>query len=208
MKILVLGAAGRTGRLVVSKALDAGHDVVAFVRDPAHFDIEDARLQVAVGNVHDCDSLAAAMRGVDVVISAVGPAGKSSAGVMTATAGHAIDAMRETGARRLIFVTGAGVEQPEDVPVLASRIVLPLMKLFARELVEDALNAVETIKASEIDWVVVRAPRLDDSPAAGTYRTGYIKPSFRSLSREDLADFCLAQLSDDANLRRAPIITN
>jgi FlaA1/EpsC-like NDP-sugar epimerase len=72
MRLLVIGATGGTGRELVQQALAHGHQVTAFVRDPARLQIEHANLRVAKGDVLDYATVEAAMRGQDAVVSALG----------------------------------------------------------------------------------------------------------------------------------------
>jgi len=207
MRIAVFGASGRTGRILVSKALDAGDQVVALVRAPDRLALQRDGLRMITGTVQDLDRVRAAIAGTDAVVSTVGPVRGEPAAVMTATATHLVVAMRETGVRRLVYMTGAGVLQPQDPPALASRIMLPLMRLLARAVLEDAERAVGIVSGSELDWVIVRAPRLADTSGRGRFRHGYIKPSLQALAREDVAEFTLRQVRDDTYLRRMPIIS-
>jgi putative NADH-flavin reductase len=72
MKLLVLGASGKTGSEVVRQALDAGHEVTAFVRDRAKLSITDAGLRVSTGDAMSFDDLRSALQGQDAVISTLG----------------------------------------------------------------------------------------------------------------------------------------
>lgn len=207
MKLTVFGAAGRTGRILVEQALAAEHEVSAFVRDPRKLDLQHERLRVVTGTVQEAARVQEAIGGADGVLSAIGPVRGDAPGVMVATAGNIVAAMRANGVRRLVYMTGAGVLQPEDPPALAPKIMLPLMRLLARTVLEDSERGVATISGSGLDWVIVRAPRLGDAPARGTYRHGYIKPSLQAMSRADVAAFVLQQLDDDTYLRRMPIVS-
>jgi uncharacterized protein YbjT (DUF2867 family) len=75
MNLLIVGAAGRTGRHVVDQALAAGHHVTTYVRRPDALERRDERLRVVAGDVLDIDSVRAAMAGQDAVISTLGSTG-------------------------------------------------------------------------------------------------------------------------------------
>lgn len=207
MKLAVFGASGRTGRLVVAQALSVGHEVTAFVRDPARLALVHERLRIVTGAVQDPVRVAEAVRGTDAVVSTIGPVRGEPAGIMVTAATNIVAAMRAQGVRRLVYMTGAGVVQPQDPPALAPRIMLPLMRLLAREVLEDAERGVAAVSNSGLEWVIVRAPRLSDAPARGRYRHGYIKPTLHALSRGDVAAFILQQLGDDTYLHQMPIIS-
>src|SRR6185437_11968559 len=72
MNVLVFGASGATGREVVKQALDRGHSVRAFVRDPGKLQIKHARLALTIGDVTEYTSVEGALRGTDAVASALG----------------------------------------------------------------------------------------------------------------------------------------
>src|SRR4249920_173571 len=112
-KVLVLGATGGTGQQVVTQALQQGHTVTALVRDPARVSVASDRLRVLTGSVtEDGPALAAAVRGQDVVISALG-AGQSfkSRGVIAESVPRIVRAMGDAGVRRLVFTSAFGVHE-------------------------------------------------------------------------------------------------
>ena len=69
------------------------------------------------------------------------------------------------------------------------------------------MAGVEAVKRSSLEWVVVRAPRLGDGPPRKQFRHGYIKPKFTAMSREDVADFVLKQVTSNDYLRKLPIVS-
>ncbi len=109
MKLLILGATGLTGQHVVSQALDAGHDVTAYVRTPSKLTVRP-RLTIVPGDLHDRAALTAAMRGQDAVISAIGR-GKSfdAQGLIEKSVPAILAAMQEAGVRRLLFTSALGL---------------------------------------------------------------------------------------------------
>ena len=121
MNVAVFGATGRTGRLVVGKALDAGHRVTAFARDPSKLGASDERLRVVEGDVYDRVRVEEAVAGQDAVVSAVGPVSTSPGDVQTEATKNIVAAMEKHGVRRLVSVTGGMVRDPRDVrsPVTA-----------------------------------------------------------------------------------------
>jgi hypothetical protein len=84
-----------------------------------------------------------------------------------------------------------------------------LLKLVAKNVAEDMTRAVNTIRQTDLDWTVVRAPRLIDTPKTGNVRVGWVGVNTgTSLSRADFADFLLKQLADNRFVRQAPMISN
>ncbi len=112
--------------------------------------------------------------------------------------------------RRGFWVSGsAGVRDPKDQPGLIGVVMVMLLRRFARDVLEDAIRAVNTIQKSELDWIIVRAPMLVDGPFPGRHRVGYVgKGRGRRLYRGDLADFMLRQLTEDRYLHKMPVVSS
>ena len=108
MKLTILGATGATGTSLTSQALAAGHEVTAVVRDPARLAVPAyLRLRTVTADVMDPASIAPAIEGADAVISAVGPRGTGPTTVIQDSVHSIIQAMRKTGTRRLLEVSGS-----------------------------------------------------------------------------------------------------
>jgi putative NADH-flavin reductase len=208
MKLTVFGATGKTGRHVVEQALDAGHEVAAFVRNPAKLELRHERLRVVQGDIADAAEVREAVRGQDAVISALGQTKTSSKDVLTVAARHLVPAMQDEGARRLVTLVGAGVPDERDEGSLGRTLMRGLMKLVARHVLEDAERHAEIVRSSDLEWSLVRPPRLTDGPKQGEYRTGYLQlGGTNTISRADLADFMLTLATDGRYVREAPMVS-
>ncbi len=209
MKIALFGATGATGRRLMEQALAAGHEVTAFVRDASRVTTRHDRLKIVQGDVRDPEAVEAAIIGQDAVISALGQtrARPSTKDVMTVAAEHIVAAMKKQGVRRLVTLVGAGVAFPQDRPSRPGQVMSALLKLLAGDVLADAERHARIIQASDLDWVIVRVPRLSEAPAKGAYRTGYQRPGFGAVSRADVADFMLAALERKMFIREAPALT-
>lgn len=208
MNLLVFGANGRTGRQLVRQALEAGHRVTAFVRDPARLDVEHEDLRVVTGDARDADAVDAAVRGQEGVLMALGHTAGSGEDVFTMAAWHAIDAMQRHGVRRLVVLTGAGVPAPEDRPRISHRLIRRLLQWTARDLLEDSEAQAALVRDSDLDWTIVRVPRLTDGPARGRHRVGAVgRGTGPLISRADAAAFMLREVERDAHVGRAPMIS-
>jgi putative NADH-flavin reductase len=207
-RILVMGATGGTGRLLVSQALAQGHDVTALVRDPSRLPSAD-RLRVLAGSITGDDAtLAAAVRGQDAVISTLG-AGKSftSGGLIAAAVPKIVRAMEGEGMRRLVFTSAFGVgETHRDTP-LVPRIFIRLM---LQDIYRDKLAGETVLRASALDWTIVYPTGLADRPATGRHRAGerLALRGFPTIARADLATFLLAQVADATYLRKGVLVTS
>jgi putative NADH-flavin reductase len=208
VKITVFGANGPTGRQLVTQALAAGHEVTAFVRDAATFTLADPRLRVVVGDALKDDSkVAEAVRGADVVVSALGRrASFKSADLIRLSMQSIVSAMERNNVRRLILVSAFGVgESKRDAP-LGMRIIFRLMLtgIFA-----DKKAAEEDLARSSLDWIVAYPTTLTDGPLTGKYRVGERLEFSRmpKISRADVAHFILANLESRDWVRKVAVIS-
>lgn len=207
-KLLVLGATGGTGRQVVSQALDAGHQVTAFVRHPDKMGIQHERLTLTTGDVTAGGSaLSSMVRGQDAVISALGRGNSFKAeDLMQRAVPSIISAMQANHVRRLIFVSAMGVgDTSGDAPAIP-RI---FHRLLLRGIFADKRAAEEIIRRSDLDWTIVHPTGLTNGPLTGTYRSGEHLPmrGFPTISRADTAHFILRQVEDGTFARKVVIVS-
>jgi len=105
MNVLVFGASH-----LVRQALEQGHEVTAFARDPAKLDINHADMRVARGNVTDCAAVERAVKNQDAVICALGSSTPLRRDlILIQGVRNIIDAMERAGVWRLIYISFLGV---------------------------------------------------------------------------------------------------
>ncbi len=208
MKIVVFGASGGTGIKVVEQALEARHMVTAFLRTPSKIVMQHPGLTLFQGDVMDAATVEHAMVGQEVVISVLHTSRPPVPGMMETAAKNIVAAMQKYGIRRIISTTGAAVPQPEDQPKVGDRLINALLNILDRNFVVDSSANVKVIQASDLDWTIVRFPRLTDGAHTGKYRVGYMgKDSGTQISRADGADFVLKELAENKWLGKAPIVS-
>jgi putative NADH-flavin reductase len=206
MKVLIIGATGATGKILMREALEQGHEVTALARNPSAVALEDHRLRVLQGNALDESSLEAAVAGQDAVLSALGTRSARPTTLFSESTHNVIGAMDKHGVRRLVCITGIGVgDSKGHVGFLYDRIIRPFV---VRNVYEDKERQEEAIEQSDLEWVIVRPAQLTDEPARGEYKV-YLKGSYTAtkISRADVADFMLAQLTDDTYVHKMPVIS-
>jgi len=206
MQILIIGATGGTGRQLVAQALEAGHQVTALVRNPSKLDIHHERLTVAKGNVLDFPSVEAAVKGQQAVLSALGhkrwiiPSTILSAGTK-----NVIRAMETRGVRRFICETSLGVgDSFGRLGLYYTLFTIPVILFFY---FRDKGRQERYIKESSLDWVIVRPGQLTNGRKRGVYHHGLRVGHWLwtvKISRADVADFMLKQLTDDQYLHSTP----
>ena len=205
MNVVVFGATGGVGREVVRRLLDGGHAVRAFVRDAVRVEASHDRLEIFTGDVFDAEAVQRAVKGQDAAIIVIGVRDKADReSLVSEGVANIVPALERAGVGRVAFLSIMGVgHSRRNLGVM--RHVLPrvLKDAFAhREIAEDS------VRRSGLEWVIVRAVRLVDRPATGRYRAGedVRVGMFTKISRADVAEFMVGQLSEDRYLRQAPSI--
>jgi hypothetical protein len=204
-RILIVGATGGTGRQLVQQALELGHEVTALVRNPSKLGVEHPNLRAVEGNVLDYGSVESAVRGQSAVICALGHKRWCYPNeILSEGTSNLVRAMKKCNVPRLICETSLGIGNSVGrLGLPYTFFVIPLLLPFY---FWDKVRQEGVIAASDVDWVIVRPGVLRNSPARGTYRRGPNLGNFLwpvSISRADVADFMLQQLTDDTHLGTA-----
>ncbi len=209
MRLTIFGATGRTGQQLIEQALLAGHTITILVRDPAKVRIDHPGIKVLIGDINNAEQVEQAITGAEAVISVLGPTRNKPTFEVAAGTEVILSAMKRLGVRRLILSTGAGIADPQDAPGLVDHLIKFLLKNISRYIYEDMEQVVSKVRATDLDWTIVRVPMLSDSPHSGRIRVGYVgKGVGMRIGRADLADFMLWQLSDNSQVHAAPAISN
>jgi putative NADH-flavin reductase len=207
MKLTIFGANGPTGRLLTQRALDAGHDVVAFTRNPDRFPIHDDRLVVATGDVHDPSAVTAAIDGAGAVVSTLGvPFTKDDVTVYSDGARNIVAAMHATGVKRLVVVTSSALD-PYPEPLggfFFEKVLQPyVVNRLGRTLYEDMARMEAIVAASDLRWTIVRPSGLCSAPDVSAYLVAPDHVAHRFTTRIDLADCLLREAVDDLHVGAA-----
>jgi putative NADH-flavin reductase len=159
MKLTVFGASGRTGLEVIEQGLAAGNEVRAVVRHPTRLPHDRAGLEVVIADVMDPPAIVEAVSDRDAVISAIGTrAGRAPTTVCTDSARSIIEAMHDAGTKRFVVVSGTGPFN-EGEGFGMRYVIKPLGKRLLRHVFSDFVAMEAVVRASGLDWTVVRPPR-------------------------------------------------
>jgi putative NADH-flavin reductase len=199
MKLTVIGASGGTGTEVTQQALAAGHEVVAVVRDPSRMRVAGAH--VVRAEITNPDDLAAAMRGSQAVVSALGPRRGEPSGVMVAGAKSVLAAMASTGVRRLVVVSASGFFVEDGESLITGKIAKPILRRVLPDAVADTREMESLVSASDTDWTIMRPARLTNAPRHANYKTAIDRYAGASTARSDLADAILQAINDPSTIR-------
>ena len=204
MRVAVLGATGRTGVPLVTELVRRGHDVTVLVRDPDKKTISDT--STVTGSVTDRGALAAALTGVDAVVSTLGPTAKEP-DLHTMTAHLIVELLPSAG--RIIGISGAGIDVPGDKNGTRDKIVSFLIRKLGGAVAKDKPREYEVYADSDLHWTLARPPRLMDGPGTGRYYSDAHRPGkSSSIKRADLALFLADCLDQDLYVKQAPFVSS
>lgn len=169
MKLAIFGATGKTGIQLVKQALEKGHQVTAFVRDPLRLPVEHGQLNFVRGDVFDPANVAEAVQGQDAIICALGSSELKKTTVRSKGTTNIIQAMKEHGVQRLLVVTAMGTGDSWDTLSLVNKFFYATLLKSSRE---DHEAQEAAVKESGLDWTIVRPSGLTDEPRTGVYEVG------------------------------------
>ncbi len=212
MKLLIIGATGPTGRQIVDQALAQGHTVTALVRDPAKASFAPPVTKVA-GDVLAAASLQQAVAGQEAVLCTLGSAATGPFKEMTMLSEgtrNLVTAMQEAGARRLVCITGIGAGDSKGYgPWWYNWLVQPLV---LRGVYHDKDRQEAIVRASGLDWTLVRPGILTNAAAKGVSAVRAVTDlkgfCAGSISRADVAAWCLRELADSQYRGQAPVLVS
>lgn len=203
MKLLIFGATGSIGCQLVEQALNQGHMVTAFVRNPSKITVQHKNLRIAQGDVLDPVAVENATFGQDIVLCTLGAGNKGV--IRSEGTRHIIEAMNKNKVQRLICQTtlGAG-DSRGNLNFLWKHIMFGML---LRKAYEDHQLQEKYVKESDLDWIIVRPGAFTDDVLSGSYKHGFSaneKSLKLKISRADVADFMLKQLTDNTYLHKTP----
>jgi uncharacterized protein YbjT (DUF2867 family) len=201
MNLVVLGATGRTGRLVVEQALAAGHAVTALVRSPEKLTLRNPNLRVVMGDATDTSALSRAMQGADALISTLGGGGS-----VIADSTHAIvAAAHEAGVSRVVILSSWLVERDR-----MSAVTRLLTGIAMSSLVKDKSAGERELRQSGLAWTIVYPSTLTDGPTSGSVAVlpeGAKRRISERISRSDVATWMVEAATSVEHSRRGVGIT-
>jgi putative NADH-flavin reductase len=208
LNIVIFGASGATGRELVKQGLARGHIVTGFVRNPARLQLSVPNLNIVTGDVADRAAVDPAMAGQGAVLCALGAKNPLTRQPQLAIGMHNIlMAMELAGVPRLVYLSADTVSAARrELNVLRRYILIPL--LFGGTAADHEIDEA-MIRQSHLDWVIVRPPVLTNGTHTGDFRAGEdltMRAFIPAISRADVANFMLKQLTDDRFLHQMPIV--
>jgi putative NADH-flavin reductase len=203
MKLLIFGSTGSIGCQLVKQALEYGHTVTAFARDPAKLGVKHDNMNVVQGDAMDYPSVEKAVQGQDAVLCSLGAGAKGT--VRSKGTRNIIRAMEKAGVRRFVCQSTLGVGDSWDNLSFLWKYIM--FRGLLRQAYVDHVSQEDYVKQSDLDWTIVRPAAFTDGNRTGEYRHGFPgtdKTTKLKISRADVADFMLKQLTDDAYVHKTP----
>jgi putative NADH-flavin reductase len=203
MRLAIFGSTGPTGRELVSRALDRGHEVTAVARNPAAIDATGDRLQMVQADVLDRSSLDGVLGGVGAVLAAIGTHGRRPTTVYSVGVANIRDAMHAADVQRLVGISALPVTPRAELARAERWIFVPLLSAFFGEMYADMTRMEQVLRDSDLDFTIMRPPQLTNKRATGNYRTAINQhlPHARKISRADLAAEMLRVIADPETVR-------
>lgn len=193
MKIIIFGANGRTGQKVIDQAISNGIEVTAFVRNTRTIKIQSENLHIIVGNATRYEDVKKAMASHDAVISCIGGSGAKVSTTITDITKNIVDAMNETGVKRIAQVSSAGVHG--ELKGVIGKVISFMLK----NPLKDHKGAYNKLKEGTVDYTLARPLSLTDGAFTGVYREAEegVPARGKNISRDDVANFLLKVIQDD-----------
>lgn len=197
MKLVIFGASGQTGRLLVEQALEKGHDVTAYVRREGAIALSHPKLRVIIGNLNDSVRLQEGIAGADACFSTLGGGSLTKRSPeLTEGISLIVKQMELLGVGRFIYLSSIGAGESRFLMGPVLRFIIA--GLFLRVPLADHTANEEYLAKSKLNWTIVRPGSLTTGVKTGKIRHGsdYIKLSGNpKISRADVAAFMLDQAS-------------
>ena len=204
MNLFILGATGGIGRHLLQLALERGHQVTAYVRSPQKINIQHPKLTVVPGDVFNAGQMARAMAGHDAVLSSFGPLDIRSSTLRRQFGSALAAVMRKSAVRRVELVSAAFLFR--DLGMFSRFLKATLF----RQMIPDMAGMETEIYQSDLDWTIVRPPRLTNGPARHSYRVadGSLPQRGFLISRADVAHFMIGEVENPTHLKQIVGVAN
>jgi len=208
MKICIFGADGRTGVEVVNYAKSQGFEIVAFVYSNTSNKYLPEGITIKSGNVMDYDSVRDAVSGCNAVISALGHIKGSDPLMQTKGITNITKAMKESGIRRILSLTGTGARVANDSPSAIDRLLNVIVKAVDPDRVNDGVQHVKVLQDSGLDFTVVRVLKLSkkDTEVKG-YKLTEGGPAELQTSRKKVAQVLVDLVNNTEYIGKLPVIS-
>lgn len=213
MKVVIFGATGLSGKVILKEALSKNHQVTILVRNAKDVTIQDKNLTVVQGSVLDKNTVNEVLKNQDAVIQSLGVGGKGN-GKPTTFVSDAnkiiIEEMEKTNVKRYIAMSNIGAgDSYMFMPWIFRKLILPYIMKWLQVIVDDKNRMEPMIMKSNLDWTIVRSAGMTEKPTKGTINASLDGKGLKfTITLTDLAKFMVAQLEDKKFIKKAPSVSN
>jgi len=205
MRIVVFGASGKVGRLLVQEAVKRGHTVTAAVHRPHEY-VTPEGVTVIPTDVYDKKSVQIAVKEQEAVLSALGSWGTAKKDILSTGMAVIIPAMKRSGIKRIVTLTGTDAWLPAEQPSLTARGFHMALKVLAKPILVDSEQHLRLLAESGLEWTSVRSPIMNKYGTV-EYVLQATKPGLlRTIHRASVAHAMMEIIENDRFIRQAPYI--
>jgi putative NADH-flavin reductase len=207
MRVALFGATGNAGGAILRECRAAGYEVHALVRTPGSVGEGDRGVTTVTGDVRDEGTASSVIAGSNAVVSAIGGTSPGNPAVLERGTAAIIAAMRQQAVRRLIVVQGFHLPFPGDPGNLGQPAMSALLRLWQRRLHADTYQMADLLRACDLDWTLIRMPRLRPGSPRDGYQVGALALGpWSMVTTGQVGHFALTCLAGGTYVRAAPMI--
>jgi len=211
MKIAILGSTGFVGKVLIHKAVNAGYQVKTLARNPKKLEDIGVKVEIIQGSIFEQSAIEETIKGAEAVLSTIGPptGKKCDPQLYEKAMKDIVSIMHKNGIKRYIHIGGAAHEGGENENWTFNRRFLRLfLNLFSKQILVAKHLEWEVLKKSNLDWTLVRPPRIANEPASGNISADGKMLNNLKISVEDLTNFILEQITSKEWIRKAPLVSS
>lgn len=205
--IAIIGGTGKSGSYLVRELMRRAIPVKLLVRTSSPFETTNPLIELVRGDARDYEAIHKLLEGCVAVISTLGqPKGERS--IFSDATGNILRAMKAHGIHRYLVTTGLNVDAPGDTKNEQARMATEWMYQNFPETTKDKQAEYELLAASDVDWTMVRLPRIIQTEEHFPVKIDLKDCPGEKISAADLAGFLVDQLSGEAYIRKSPFLAN
>ncbi len=205
MRLAIFGGTGGTGLELTRQSLEKGHSVRVLARNPNRMPLVSPNMRIVLGNVLDRESVSKTVLGSDAVLSCLGQRTLLRNTRVCSAGTHLIlEVMQAQGVRRLVVESAFGVGESLAVANPLERL---LFATLLRAPYEDKNLLEAELKASGLEWTILRPTALTNGALTGRYAVTAGRPAASRVSRADVAAAMLRAVEERLWLGESPTVT-
>jgi len=214
-RILLYGATGRTGKLVLKYALEKGYYVTALARNPQKIDLRSEKLTIIKGSPESIDDVRTAIKDCEIVINTLSAFNEKEVlslkkvelrHILEKSIHNTIKVMNELNIKKIVSLSSIGVGSSYTYAPWYMKLMIKISNF--KFVFADHNKQENLLMNSNLDWIIVRPVALNDDTEIKQLAVQYDKtPSPFKISRSLTAKFMIDSLETDQYIHKAPIIS-